>query len=150
MRRSILGLVVVVLPLATAPPAAAQMARPPCRKVIGAVNREVAARHGRPASPYAVARELGAEPEWVQRCMQAYGRVPARVVPQSEEDKEVFERALEEGRPMQLDIDKAELRYQKQERQRVERKEQRERRRKLREEKEFDQSSDPFYPVPEY
>jgi len=51
--------------------------KPPCAKVISAVNRNIAKRKGAPAGSAAVAKEIGSDVAWVERCMRAYGRIPA-------------------------------------------------------------------------
>lgn len=141
----------VVLALCTsAGSAAAQVNRPPCRKVLDEVNKQVNARGGKPASPRAVAHTMGIEPEWVLRCMDAYGRVPAERSRLSAADREAFERALEEGRPVEVSEDQEELRYQKDQQLKVERQEQRQRRKKLEQEKEFDESADFTFPMDKY
>lgn len=129
---------------------AAPVNRPPCRKVLDEVNKEVNAREGRPASPRAVAHAMGIEPEWVLRCMDAYGRVPAERSRISAADREAFERALEEGRPVEVSDEQRELRYQKDEHLKVERQEMRQRRKQLEKEKEFDESADFTFPMDKY
>jgi hypothetical protein len=136
---------------ALAVPSAAQVSRPPCRDVLSQVNKEVNAHDGRPASALAVAKKLGTEPEWVRRCMAAYGRVPSQRSRMSDSDREAFERAVEEGRPIEVDEDNEHLRYDRLQEQRLERQELRARQKKLREEREFDQSSMGFdFPMAEY
>lgn len=130
---------------ALAIPSAAEATRPSCQQVIREVNREVTARRGRQASPLAVARTLGTEEEWVLRCMEAYGRVPGRKIKRDADEREAFERALEEGRPIERTEDTAHLSYEKEQRLRQERKERRQRQREEQEKKEFDYSSDPFF-----
>jgi hypothetical protein len=122
--------------------------RPPCRTVMREVNREVSAREGHHASPRMVARTLGTEPEWVLRCMEAYGRLPSARGRLSRTDREALDRAVEEGRPLKIDEQDPEPRYEQRSRQRVERQELRERRRRLAQEKEFQNSSDPFSDAP--
>lgn len=138
--------------LAGAVPAFAQAVnRPPCRDVLSQVNKEVTAREGSPASPRAVARKMGTEPEWVRRCMESYGRVPSDRSRQSDADREAFERAFEEGRPIELGEEQDDLRWQKLEKQRLERAELRERQKKLRQQKEFEDSAESFdFPMAQY
>jgi len=114
------------------------------------VNREVFAREGRSASSRAVAKKMGIERSWVLRCMEAYGRVPSDRAHLSDADREAFERATEEGRPVRIEEDTAELSYEKQEKHRVEKAEQRARQKKLAEQKKFDESADFSFPMNEY
>ena len=131
-------------------PAAAQSERPPCNKVISAVNREIGRRGGNAASPRAVARTLGTEPGWVRRCMAAYGRQPARRHRVSDEEREALERAFEEGRDVQLDEETVEYSWERKRELQIERKELRDHQREMQERKEFYQSDDPFYDMSEY
>jgi hypothetical protein len=131
---------------AAASPVAAQVSRPDCGRVLAEVNKEVNAREGRPASSREVAQAMGIETAWVLRCMEAYGRVPARRRRLNDADREAFERAIEEGRPVELSDDQRELRFEDEERLRTERQEIRERRKRLAQEKEIDESSDFAFP----
>jgi len=144
------SLIVALAVCAPATHVAAQVNRPPCRRVLDEVNKQVNSRGGRPASPRAVAHTMGIEPEWVLRCMDAYGRVPAERSRLSAADREAFERALEEGRPVELSEDQPELRFEQEEKQKTERQEMRARRKKLEQEKEFDDSADFSFPMDKY
>jgi hypothetical protein len=136
--------------LLAVPVAAAAQNRPTCQQVIREVNREVNDHHGRHASPLAVARTLGTDEEWVLRCMQAHGRKPARQTRRSDDDREAFERALEEGRPVMTSDENAELRYDKAQELRLERRERRERQKAMEEHRKFYESDDPFFRDFEY
>lgn len=132
-------------------PLMAQSARPSCPTVIRQVNRQVTDNRGQPAHPRVIARVLGTDPAWVRRCMAAYGRVPGGHSDISDEDREAMEFALEEGRPLELDEDSEDLRYDQRRELIVERRAQRARRRLYAQDKErerrqraFDAGSDTF------
>ena len=141
-RLALLGAVLLLTGLAGL--ATAQVSRPPCRQVLGEVNKEVSLHEGNPASPRAVARRMGTETEWVQRCMEAYGRVPSERTRLHDSDREAFERALEEGRPVDKTEDTTDLSYDKQEQLRVERAEMRQRKKVLAQQKDFEESAESF------
>jgi hypothetical protein len=82
------------------PSLAAAQARPPCSKVNSEVNRNVRARGGMPAGVAAVAKRLGTDQLWVERCMEVYGRVPAGGYRMNDFERERLEEALESGDPL--------------------------------------------------
>lgn len=143
-------LLLAVLAMTPAAPARAQSERPPCTKVISEVNREINNRAGNAASPRAVARRLGTESGWVRRCMQAYGRQPARRQRMSDEERESLERAFEEGRDVELDEESSEYSWERKRELQIERKELREHERELAKRKELNKGEDPFYDMSEY
>ena len=71
--------------------------RPTCSAVMSEVNRHVEERRGRPAGVVAVARRMGTDVAWVERCMRAYGRVPAERLKLDDEDIDELEEAIEGG-----------------------------------------------------
>jgi hypothetical protein len=145
-------LLLLAVPVWAEEPVQGPVNRPPCRKVIDAVNHEVSVREGRPASSREVARKLGTEEPWVLRCMTAYGRVPSHPERLSDGARENFARAMEEGRPMELDENTREMTYEDNERRmKQEAQEIQKQKKKLEQQKKlFDKSSNPFETAPNY
>jgi len=64
------------------------------------VHRNISQRRGRPPGTAAIAEKLQTDVAWVERCMQAYGRVPANRFRTSDVTRERLEEAIEEGKPL--------------------------------------------------
>ena len=80
--------------------AAYSQVRPSCEKVIAEVDRNIAVRRGAPAGAVAVSKNLDTELEWVRRCMEVYGRIPARRSRLESEEREALQEAIETGQPL--------------------------------------------------
>ena len=114
------------------------------------MNKEINAREGRPASPRAVGKTLKTEPEWVMRCMEAYGRVPSERSRIADSDREALERAMEEGRAIEPDEDDV-ARHDEERQKTREIRELKARQKKLAEQqREFDESGDFTFPLDKY
>jgi len=79
--------------------------RPTCPQVISEVNRVVREQKGNPAGAREVADRLHTDVIWVQRCMQAYGRTPAKRIVRGDDDIDAVTAAVEEGESQAADRD---------------------------------------------
>ncbi len=93
-----LGVAVAALFLGASPGAAQQ--RPSCEQVNSEVNRIITHRKGGRAGIVAVAKKLKTDEAWVERCMLAYGRIPAADSRISDDERERLQEALETGEPV--------------------------------------------------